>query len=159
MRNGSGAFVLFVWIAVAALGLAHAQDSGEAKLTKPRLGEIMTFMQVRHAKLWFAGQAANWDLADFELEELKETLEDVAKFHPKHKELPVGMMAEAVADREVGALDEAIKAKNRARFAKAFDGLTAACNACHQAAQLPFIAIVRPSAPPFSNQSFAPPRR
>jgi hypothetical protein len=153
------ALIVSIFIAAAAAGSALAQDAGEAKLTKPRLGEIMTFIQVRHAKLWFAGQAANWELADFELEELKESIEDAAKFYPKFKELPLGMMAEAVADREVAELDGAIKAKNRTRFAAAFDRLTAACNGCHQAVKHGFIAIVRPSAPPFSNQSFAPPRR
>jgi hypothetical protein len=29
----------------------------------PGLGEIMTLTQMRHAKLWFAGQAGNWSLA------------------------------------------------------------------------------------------------
>jgi hypothetical protein len=29
----------------------------------PGLGEIMTFTQMRHAKLWMAGEAENWELA------------------------------------------------------------------------------------------------
>jgi hypothetical protein len=34
--------------------------------------------------------------------------------------------------------------------------LTAACNACHTAAAHAFIKIKRPTAPPVSNQVFAP---
>src|SRR5947208_2225088 len=31
----------------------------------PGLGEIMTLQQMRHLKLWFAGQAGNWPLAAY----------------------------------------------------------------------------------------------
>ena len=31
----------------------------------PGLGEIMTLTQMRHVKLWFAGDAANWPLAKY----------------------------------------------------------------------------------------------
>lgn len=36
----------------------------------PGLGEIMAATQMRHAKLWFAGQAGHWPLAAYELDEL-----------------------------------------------------------------------------------------
>ena len=40
----------------------------------------------------------------------------------------------------------------------AFDDLTDGCNACHAAANKPFIHIQRPTTPPFSNQDFTPPK-
>ena len=40
----------------------------------------MTLTQMRHAKLWFAGQAANWSLAAYELDELNEGMQDAATF-------------------------------------------------------------------------------
>src|SRR5262245_49113865 len=36
----------------------------------PELGELMILQQVRHTKLWFAGEAGNWPLAEYEIEEL-----------------------------------------------------------------------------------------
>ena len=42
---------------------------------KPELIEFMIFTQIRHAKLWLAGNAGNWELADYEIDELKEVLE------------------------------------------------------------------------------------
>jgi len=42
---------------------------------KPGLGEFMSGIQVHHAKLWFAGSAGNWKLADFEIGEIRETLD------------------------------------------------------------------------------------
>ena len=55
----------------------------------PGLGEIMSLQQMRHTKLWLAGQAANWKLAEYELEELGEGFDDVVKLHPTHKDSPV----------------------------------------------------------------------
>ena len=63
--------------AAMALAAAHGQhthgpDAGARASGPyfPRIGDIMILMQIRHAKLWFAGNARNWELADFELDEL-----------------------------------------------------------------------------------------
>ena len=123
---------------------------------KPGLGEIMTLQQMRHLKLWFAGQAGNWGLADYELDELKEGFEDITKYYPTKDNVPTGTMAEAVVAKEVADLAKAIEAKDKKAFASAFDRLTASCNACHQASKHEFIAIRRPSGNPYTNQSFTP---
>ena len=123
---------------------------------KPGLGEIMTLQQMRHLKLWFAGRAANWDLADYELDELKEGYEDITKYYPTKDDAPTGPMAAAIVEKEVAELDKAIKAKNAKQFVAAFDKLTASCNACHQASKKEFIVVQRPTANPYANQSFAP---
>ena len=123
---------------------------------KPGLGEIMTLQQMRHLKLWFAGQAGNWGLAAYELDELKEGFEDITKYYPTKDDVPTGTMAEAVVAKEVADLAKAIEGKDKKNFAGAFDRLTASCNACHQASKHQFIAIRRPSGNPYTNQSFTP---
>jgi hypothetical protein len=50
----------------------------------------------------------------------------------------------------------AIDARDGGKFAAAFDKLTAACNACHQAANHAFIVIQRPTTSPYTNQSYTP---
>src|SRR5579863_10190693 len=55
-------------------------DSLQQKLDhtyKPGLGEFMLGIQEHHAKLWFAGTNNNWELADFEVHEIGETLDDI----------------------------------------------------------------------------------
>ena len=47
---------------------------------KPGLGEFMSSIQVHHAKLWFAGQNNNWKLADFEIHEIMEAVEDIQHY-------------------------------------------------------------------------------
>ncbi len=135
---------------------APAPDAPAPAAYSPGLGEIMALQQMRHSKLWFAGQARNWDLAAYELDEMKEGFEDVGKYFPTHEDLPLTPVVDAILAHEIPGLGKAIEAKSRARFNAAFDGLTTACNGCHRATHHGFIAIRRPTSLPYSNQSFAP---
>lgn len=132
----------------------HEHPAKEAY--SPGLGEIMTLQQMRHLKLWFAGDARNWPLAAYEVDELKEGFEDAAKLFPTHHGVPIAQMIGDITKTSVADLEKAVEAKDRAKFAKAFDGLTASCNACHQAAKHEFIVIRRPSISAFPNQVFSP---
>ena len=123
----------------------------------PGLGEIMTLTQMRHLKLWLAGSAKNWDLADYELDELKEGFEDAAKYFERVDDIPIADLISSSVRPELPELKKAIDARDGTKFAAAFDKLTAACNSCHQAAKHGYIVIQRPTSSPFPNQSFAPP--
>jgi len=115
----------------------------------PGLGEIMTLQQLRHIKLWFAGRAGNWPLADYEVGELNEGFEDVNK-------LLGGDTVEQMVGAPIKALQKAIDDKNRAAFMTAFDNLSAGCNNCHHTLDHGFIVIQRPSLLPYSDQVFEP---
>jgi hypothetical protein len=116
---------------------------------QPGLGEIMALQQMRHIKLWFAGSASNWPLADYEIGELKEGFGDVQKM------LGGDVVAQHVGE-PISALEKAIDGKDRAAFIADFDKLSAGCDACHATLDHKFIVIQRPTALPYSNQSFAP---
>lgn len=124
----------------------------------PGLGEIMTFQQMRHAKLGIAGSLGNWALADYEVDELGEGFDDVVKFHPTHKGVkqPLTQLVPAFTKAAIDDLRRAVKEKDADKFNAAYDELTAGCNGCHQAADFGFNVVVRPSAPPVTNQDFAP---
>ena len=147
-------------ITIAATTVAFAQQPpAPGAAYKPGFAEFMLSAQVRHAKLWLAGNAGNWELADYQIDELKEGLEDAAKHVPTYKDMPVGQMIETMAIKPIGEVENAIKAKSRTQFDSAFDKLTEACNACHAATNRPFIVVQRPNGSPFPNQSFAPKAR
>src|SRR5206468_10927171 len=98
-------------LAALAVALVLALSSARAQPKEPftpGLGEIMTLQQMRHLKLWFAGQAGNWPLAGYKLDELKEGFEDIVKYFPTKDEVPTGPMASAVIEKAVAALDNAI---------------------------------------------------
>lgn len=62
----------------------------------PGLGDIMGPIQMRHAKLWFAGTKGNWPLAGYELDEIKEGFEDAARFQPEYEGRPIAKMVEEI---------------------------------------------------------------
>ena len=150
----------FAVLALALLAPARAAEEGHAPGAKGSyasgLGEIMSLQQMRHLKLWLAGAAKNWPLADYELDELKEGFDDVIKFFPVKDDMPIGQLAGSTAVSVLPDLKRAIDARDGTKFAAAFDKLTAACNACHQATKHEFIVIQRPTSSPYSNQSFTP---
>lgn len=146
-------------IAAAAIALAVPLFAAAQPATEPYvsgLGEFMAATQLRHAKLWFAGKAKNWDLAAYEIDEIKEGLDDVRKQFPTHDGIPIADMVKTITDPAIAELEEVVETKRSAKFAAAFDKLTAACNTCHAAAKKEFIRIQRPTVPPVSNQNFAP---
>ncbi len=141
---------------LVAVAATHNATGESAQPYAPGLVEFMIHVQSHHTKLWLAGNARNWDLADYQVDELKELLEDIARRVPEYKGTPVGRMIEAATMPPIGAIETAVKARDGAKFVAAFDSLTAACNACHEAANRGFIVIQRPATSPFPNQSFAP---
>jgi hypothetical protein len=116
---------------------------------QPGLGEIMALQQMRHIKLWFAGHAANWPLADYEIGELNEGFDGVSQ-------LLGGDIVQQHIGTPLAALQKAVDAKNSAAFTAAFDNLSAGCNACHLALDHGFIVVGRPTLLPYSDQDFAP---
>lgn len=127
----------------------------------PGLGELMSLQQMRHTKLWFAGQAGNWPLASYEIEELGEGFDDIVRFHPTHKDSPVAPK-DAIPRMVVAplaSLRQAAEKGDGAAFAAAYDTLTAQCNSCHEATNFGFNRVQRPATNPYPNQVFEPLRR
>jgi hypothetical protein len=124
----------------------------------PGLGELMTLQQMRHTKLWLAGQAGNWELAAYELDELGEGFDDVVKFHPTHKDSPVAPKdaIPRIITQPLADLRAAVNKKDSGAFARTYDALTAACNNCHQATNFGFNRVQRPETNPYPDQVFAP---
>ena len=148
MRAAVSMVVLLASLAATPLALAQ----GETYM--PALGDIMSTIQARHIKLWFAGRLKNWDLASYELEQIRQGLENAASLYSGIPAEYVGATVDPIKD-----LGAAITAKDGAKFAKAYGALTAACNACHKGINRGFIVIQVPSTSPFSDQSFAPPKQ
>jgi hypothetical protein len=151
--------VMIAGVGLTVTTLAYATDEPRCVDYVPGLGEFMSSAQVHHAKLWFAGTQANWKLADFELDEIKETLEDAASFHPTDKNLPIGEMIKQKLEPTFAQLKKTIDGKDVGSFQTAYDLMTEACNTCHAATQHEFIRLQRPTAPPLTNQIYSPARK
>lgn len=117
---------------------------------KPGFGEFISNIQIHHAKLWFAGINQNWDLANFEIDEIRETFEDLKKYQSEREETKMIPMINIPLD----SVNSAIQRKDLRSFKNDFVSLTNTCNACHRANHFEFNQIKIPGTPPFSNQVF-----
>jgi hypothetical protein len=120
----------------------------------PRLVSIMETAQTRQAKLWFAGKAQNWELAAYELRQLKASLAEAALMYSG---LPVDNIT-TLATPLQSALD-AIDAKDSSKFVKSFAEVTDGCNSCHRSMGRGFVVMRTPTDQPFGNQVFAPQKK
>jgi hypothetical protein len=111
----------------------------------------MTTIQLHAGKLWFSAKAANWDLAEYELDELKETMEAAKGLNAEKNGVKISNVLDSVLQTQVAHLAESIKRKSSTEFQKSYDETLSACNGCHTESGYKFIRIVRPSAPPVTN--------
>lgn len=122
-----------------------------ADVYRPGLGEFMSGIQMHHAKLWFAGQAQNWKLADFEIHEIMESIDDIKKYNTDRPEVAAMGMIDAAID----SMNNAIENKNTVAFKQGYILLTNTCNNCHTATKHEFNVIVVPETSPVSNQDYS----
>ena len=114
-----------------------------------RLSDIMQLIQRKHVKLWQAGSASDWQLAAFEVGDIRDTFYRASMVYsniPLADVLPV--------EKPLTDMDQAIRTRDKTGFSVAYGSLTKACNGCHQAAHVGFIVIRTPDARSLSDQTF-----
>ena len=168
-----GVIILLAWVWLLSSKVRSLQDranqelaayedslkSVQAEVTNvkemaPGLGEFMTTIQLHAGKLWFAVKASNWELAEYELDELKETMEAAKGLNAEKNGVKISGVLDSVLQTQVAQLAESIKRKNAAEFQRSYDETLSACNGCHTEAGYKFIHIVRPVLPPVTNQKW-----
>ena len=150
--NNRPIVLIAVAAALAAPSLATAQRQHAAAL-----GDLMTaFVQPRHIKIGLAGAERNWPYAAYELDQLRETLADVAEILPNYRDLSIPDMITTTVKEPLAELDRAIKAEDSNQFAAAYGRLTAACNACHRSYDRGAIVIQPATVAAFPDQDFRP---
>jgi len=124
------------------------------KAQTPGLGEYMTTIQLHVSKLWFAGQASNWKLAKYELDELAETMETAELLHARRNDVDVSSVLRSIRLTLVPLFDRSLVKKSPRAFGNAYNQALATCNGCHRPAGYEFIHIVAPTREPVSNQQW-----
>jgi hypothetical protein len=124
---------------------------------KPAMDDLMTMLvQPRHIKLYYAGQAKNWMLAAFQLNELRAALARIGRTIPNYRNIGVDTAVASIFADKLSAVDAAIKAADPAQFNAAYGEMTAACNACHAGMDHAFLVIKVPDGANYPDQEFRP---
>ncbi len=124
---------------VAGIAAADAEKSIDDKFNavdrnlalwniQPGLGTVMIEYANRLARLYFAVNAGNWDMAKYQHDEMLEIQEVGETTRPNR-----APMLKAFEDNYLKPLDDAILAKDKAKFTAAFNNAITGCNGCHKA--------------------------
>lgn len=120
----------------------------------PGLGEYMSTFQLHMGKLWYAGRASNWELANYELGELAETMQAAEALHAVKHNIHTSSILRSVQNTQLPLLRQALEKKNQRRFQAAYEQTLETCNTCHRSVGYGFIHITKPQGPPVTNQSW-----
>jgi hypothetical protein len=154
MKHFAAAAVLF--IGASSPGLADDQKPANSQESyAPPLNLLMVATQLSHFKLWYAGVVQSWPLANYELTQIRISIDRARILYPNNVKSNMTMITPAVDE-----VENAIKAKDSLNFSKAYSKLTAACNKCHEATGFGFIKMRDPTlspleTSPFSDESFS----
>ncbi len=118
---------------------------------QPGLGTVMMEYSNRLARVWYAGNAGNWDMAKYQVGEMLEIQEVGEMTRPARAPL-----LKAFENSFLNGLDKAIDTKDKTTFKAAFDKTITGCNACHSASKaadwssFAFVEVQQPKTDPAS---------
>jgi hypothetical protein len=137
------AAVALAGAAIVVIGLAtsrsvaagpEAAPSPQAAGYLPSISDLMiATIQPRHERLWQSEQDGNWEFAAYELGNLHGAFDRLGLAHPTEHDISFPDMIASATAQPFKELKSAIQLKDANAFAKAYAGLTDACNSCHQA--------------------------
>ena len=123
----------------------------------PGPGMLMANAQLNFAKLWYALQHENWELAAFYLHEVAERLEEAAFARPEEGGVNLVGLTDAMKAGPLAKIEsEVIAKKDKSALEATYTEAIQVCNGCHQQTGRGFIRVMIPSAPPVYSQDWKP---
>lgn len=120
---------------------------------QPGLGTVMIEYGTRFDNMWYAADAGNWDMVNYQLKEMREIQETGETTRPARSDA-----LKKFENDHLTQLDAAAKAQDKNAFVDAYDKAITGCNSCHTEQKdsatgknFSFVKIQRPTAPVFSN--------
>jgi len=117
----------------------------------PSQSHAMMDVAYHFTNLWFAGQHSNWPLAQFYFNEARNHIAWAIRIVPVRKtsggELHLQEMFDAFDKTLLTDLKKQIADHNRSGFKTAYEHALTGCNACHTAAEKPYLHVVVPDRP------------
>lgn len=108
----------------------------------------MSFMSQYTQKLYFAGQAENWELADLYSHEIEEIGEDLEGY--TYHGIDIGNLVAQMMLPQIEKVEEAIDAQDSRLFAENYQILIDSCNSCHVASDYEVLKVTIPEVNPYA---------
>jgi len=176
LRRNRGVCGALAGLTLAASSIAMSADATDPDLAQqiaalktaneqlrsliPSQSHAMMDVAYHFTNLWFAGQHQNWPLAQFYFNEARNHILWAIRLVPVRKtsggELHLQEMFDGFDTSLLADLKKQIAEKNRAQFNTAYRAALGGCNACHVAAEKPYLHIVVPDKPEVHIVDFTP---
>ena len=164
-KNSATFITVILFIGILFTGISCTGDQGESESTadvdhlqaeKPELPLIyhMSFISRYSKKLYFAGEAENWELADIYNHEIEEISEGIAESGEMHDGINISELMETMLLPQVESIEEAIDSGDREMFLDRYNVMIQTCNQCHAASDYGAVKVIVPETNPF-NQDFS----
>jgi hypothetical protein len=139
---------------------ALREEVARLKSLVPSQSHAMQDVSYHYTNLWFAGQNANWGLAQFYLNETRSHIGWAVRIIPKRKvstgEVDLEGIRQAFDSGYLTGVQQAIDTKSTARFAEAYKSTLVGCYSCHKASEKPFLRPQVPMRPEAQIVNFDP---
>ncbi len=126
----------------------------------PDQSHVMKDVAYHFSNLWFAGQAQNWPLAAFYLNETRSHLRWAVRVRPVRQtaagQVDLRSILDGIDRSLLTNLQKTVDARDPAAFSKAYREMLTGCYACHQASEKPYLRPHVPEAPEGRMIDFAP---
>ncbi|HZE99712.1 MAG TPA: hypothetical protein VE981_22085 [Planctomycetota bacterium] len=127
----------------------------------PDQSHAMADVGFHFTNLWFAGENANWPLAQFYSDEVRSHLRWAVRIIPKRKdaenrEIDLAGILGGLETSTLKDLEAAVKAKDKDRFTAAYKAQIEGCMACHRATNKPYLRLHVPERPDAGIIEFRP---
>jgi hypothetical protein len=126
----------------------------------PDQAHVMQDVAYHFSNLWFAGQAQNWPLARFYLDETRSHLRWAVRVRPTRRtavgEIDLRGILDGVERSLLAGIQKGIEDRNLASFSTTYRDTLAGCYACHQASEKPYLRVRMPEAPEGRMIDFSP---
>jgi hypothetical protein len=117
--------ILAVGFSLAAILTVPAQER-QVIVAGPTLADFMALTQLRHMKLTFSGKEGNWDLASYEVGQIRNSFAAAAVYYPNFGNVPFAELVAEISEPALAQIEGAVKAKDTLQFWPAFAKLTEA---------------------------------
>lgn len=136
------------------------EEVARLKRLVPSQSHAMQDVSYHYTNLWFAGQKANWGLAQFYLNETRSHISWAVRLIPKRKvstgEVDLEGIRRTFDSGYLTGVQQAIDAKSASRFADAYKFSLEGCYSCHKASEKPFLRPQLPTQPETQIVNFDP---
>lgn len=155
--------LIFIWIAcqpqqpeeTLADTTAHLDSNENYSETVPLIYH-MSFIQRYSTKLYLAGMAENWGLANIYAHELEELFEVISEGNMMDDGIDISRLMDTMLPPQLEKVGESIDNQDLTQFKKNYEDMIQTCNQCHKAAEYGLIKITIPEHNTF-NQDFSVP--